>query len=91
MMFMFKFYHGLLPDVFGRMFITNNEVHGHFTRQSSAYHSASFRLEIVRRSIRIQGIRLWNLLSNQVSYDCLPDTYKYHMKKYLINVDFEIF
>ena len=90
MMFMFKFYHGFLPDVFGGMFTTNNEIHEHFTRQSNKYHSMPFRLEIVRRSIRIQGIRLWNTLSNQVSFECLPDTFKYHMKKYLNNNFIEI-
>ena len=61
-LFMFKYYHGLIPDVFGNMFITNAFVHDHFTRQHIKYHSPSWRLEIVRSSIRVQGVHYWNIM-----------------------------
>ena len=88
MMFMYKNHHGLLP-VFEEMFNTNCEFHGHYTRQSNKIHVPSWHLEVMRRSIRVQGTRLWNLLSNKVDYNCTLVTYKYNMKRYLHDCEIE--
>ena len=36
--FMFRYYHGDVPDVFQNFFVLNYDVHGHYTRQSGYYH-----------------------------------------------------
>ena len=84
MLFMFKYFHCMIP-IFEEMFLTNQEIHGHFTRQSNYYHSPSWHLEIKRRSIRVQGVRLWNSLANKINHNCSIQTFKYHIKKYLIS------
>ena len=89
MMFMLKYKRRLLPNVFEGMFVVNNEIHGHYTRQATKFHSATGRLEIVRRSIRVQGVCIWNLLSNRINSDCSPVTFKFRIKKCLISTDFE--
>ena len=61
LIFMQKYHQGVLPNVFeNNMFILNASLHLYNTRQSELYHSPSGRLEIVRRSIRVQGVLLWN-------------------------------
>ena len=84
-MFMFKYYHGLLPKVFENMFTSNTSVHEHYTRQQVKYHSPLWRLEIVRRGIRIQGARFWNYMLDKINYMCSPLTYKFHLKRFLLN------
>ena len=84
-MFMFEYYHGLLPKVFENMFTSNTSVHEHYTRQQVKYHSPIWRLEIVRRGIRIQGARFWNYMLDKINYMCSPLTYKFHLKRFLLN------
>ena len=90
LLFMFKYHRGLLPSVFGNMFNTNASVHEHFTRQSNLFHSNSWRLEIVRRSVRVQGVRYWNLMFGKIDIDCSPVTYKFHLKRFLLVNTLEI-
>ena len=85
LMFMYKYKHGFLPVVFGDMFISNSSIHGHYTRQSNNFHSPYWRLEIVRRSIRVQGVLYWNFMLNNIDYRCSLVTYKYHLKRYLLD------
>ena len=90
LLFMFKHYHGLLPDVFGNMFCINATIHDHFTRQFCLYHTSYWRLEIVRRSIRIQGVRYWNFMYDNIVYECSQATYKINMKRFLIGNTLQI-
>ena len=54
--FMFKRYHHLLPTCFNDMFLFNNELHHYRTRQSKLFHCDKWKLEMVKRSIRIEGV-----------------------------------
>ena len=90
LVFMHKYHHRKLPDVFGNMFIRNSSIHAHFTRQCDLFHSPKWRLEIVRRSIRVQGVILCNLLSDKIDYVCSPASYKCQMKKFLLYNKLEV-
>ena len=89
-MFMFKHFHGLLPDVFGNMFIYNHSIHAYDTRQSDWAHAPAWRLEVVRRSIRVQGVTHWNCMSKKNNYDCSLVAYKCQLKRFLLNNILEI-
>ena len=90
MIFMQKFPHGLLPDVFGNMFVRNVDIHGYYTRQSNKLHSPPRRLEIVRRSIRVQGTQFWNMMMDIIDHECSPASYKCQMKRHLLGNKLEI-
>ena len=90
MIFMQKFRHSLLPDVFGNMFVLNANVHGYYTRQADMIHSPPWRLEIVRRSIRVQGTKFWNMMLGKINHDCSTASYKCQMKRYLLGNNLEI-
>ena len=85
MLFMFKCYHGMLPPVFDGMFILNSSVHVYHTRQSNLYHSPKWRLEVVRRSVRVQGVAIWNMFASKISHECSIATFKHHVKYALLN------
>ena len=84
MMFMFNFKHYLLPQVFNDMFLLNSSVHSHSTRQQNMYHNLPWRLQIRSKSIRIQGTLIWNKLIQNFDYNCSYATFKFHVRKYLL-------
>ena len=86
MMFMFKFNHGLLPDVFGNMFMLSSAInHERFSRHANLLYSQYYRLDIVKQGIRIQGERHWNYMLDKIDIICSPATYKFHLKRFLLN------
>ena len=86
LIFMFKLHYGMLPPVFNEMFALNNTVHSHYTRQAQLYHFPKWKLEVVRRSIRIQGVYVWNSISVQIKHDCSLACFKHHAKYYFMNM-----
>ena len=89
MMFMYKIHFEMFPDIFGDMFVRNSDIHGYNTRQSDNYHVQIWNLEMVRRSIRIQGVHYWNLIHNQINCNVTFVTFKYHVKKFLSENDLQ--
>ena len=50
--FMFRFHHGLLPEIFDSFFTTNYEIHSHDTRSRTHLHPSIFKSELGRKGIR---------------------------------------
>ena len=84
---MYKVHFFQIPDIFRNMFIRNHDVHGYFTRQSDNYHMPTWHLEMVRRSVRNQGVLYWNKIQGKIDCYCEFVTFKYHVKKYLVDID----
>ena len=59
--FMFKAVNGLLPP---NLFITNNNIHSHCTRQHCNLHGIWHNTSIRDSSIRICGVKIWNCLDS---------------------------
>ena len=53
--------------LFRNLFTLNSNVHGHKTRQSSKLHVISHRTNSLAYSIQIYGVRLWNVLSKDIT------------------------
>ena len=68
----------------------NHSIHAYDTRQSDWAHAPAWRLEVVRRSIRVQGVIYWNFMSNKMDYDCSPVAYKCQMKRFLLYNNLDI-
>ena len=81
-LFLFKFYHDLLPDVFANFFVRNGDIHGHNTRNSNC-----FRVPSTHRlnSIRYTGVSLNNYFLDRVNYNCTYLTYKKNLKKHRLH------
>ena len=64
---MYKISNCLLPTVFQNLFTLNSNVHDHKTKQSSKLHVTSHRTNSRAYSIQIYGVRLWNMLSKDIT------------------------
>ena len=58
--FMFRYYHGDVPDVFQNFFVLNSDVHEHYTRQSGYYHVPCVKNNLGKWCIRYRGVVVWN-------------------------------
>ena len=62
--FMFRYYHGDVPDVFQNFFVLNSDVHEHYTRQSGYYHVPCVKNNLGKWCIRYRGVVVWNSILN---------------------------
>ena len=86
-LFMFKYHHGLVPEIFQNFFVHNNTIHSYMTRQSNHMHSFGAHSAQMHRRLRMIGVNFYNYFYGKLNMDCLFVTYKYHLKKYLIDND----
>ena len=73
----------LLPTVFSEL-VLNSNVHDHKTRQSSKLHVISHRTNLRAYSIQIYGVRLWNMLSKDITEVLSLSIFKSKCKQHLI-------
>ena len=82
-LFMFKFYHHLVPNIFDNFYTINSDVHPHFTRQSSLLHVAKAKTKPKLTSIRITGVKTFNFYHDIIDMNCSIITYKKKLKYHL--------
>ena len=66
------------------MFCLNSDVHTYNTRQRHSFHYDKWKLDIMRRTIRIQVVIIWNKVAELIDTDCSPAVFK-HKIKYLLS------
>ena len=86
-LFMFKYHHNCISPVFNDMFIVNNSVHEHFTRQQNHLHVPRFSTNLMARSVRVVGVRIYNNFDIFVSINLLYDSYKHNLKHFILKND----
>ena len=83
--FVYRSMHNLLPMSFCGLFITDSLVHSHVTRQKDQLHVIPHHLNVRRHSIRIYGVKLWNLLSKHLIDSPTYFIFKRRYKSYLLD------
>ena len=85
--FMYRFYHIILPPLFNRYFTRIHDIHDYNTRQASLYYAIpTNRTGYFQKSIRFRGPSIWNeIMKKNVSPDTSIWTFKFHLKKLLLN------
>ena len=86
-LFMYKYYHKLLPSIFDDFFQINADIHAYNTRQRYTYHVPAIRTSFGQRTIRYLGISSHELYSRQLDYKCSIATYKKSLRNYLLTND----
>ena len=66
-LFVLKFRYNLLPKIFDNFFTRNDEVHSHDTRSKQSFRTPFLRLDIGKRSVRANGVRIFNYISQYVT------------------------
>ena len=80
-LFMYKYHHDCLPNVFYDFYVRNNSVHDHQTRQPL------IRTQPLSKTIRVTGVVLYNHFFNLIGLGTSYATYKTHLRKHIINYD----
>ena len=84
--FMYKFANKELPDIFNDTFSKNRVVHDYPTRQAEEFRIPIWHVETKRRSVSVQGALIWNNTPDNIKNSCSLNTFKYTLKKHLIEL-----
>ena len=80
-LFMFKLHHGNVSPVFKPMFTLNCDVHSYSTRQANNYHLPLPKSDLMKRSVRFRGVKIWNQAIRLVDIKCSICTFKFRIKQ----------
>ena len=80
---MYKVHHKRAPETFQNIFTNNNEIHNHRTRGLNKLLVPSYKLEIMKQSIRVKGVYVWNFVCSHVSSTCTIGVFKNNLRKFL--------
>ena len=84
-LFMFKYYHLSLPDIFSQFFTPNEEIHRYDTRQRKEYHAVRVQSSLTNRLIRYTGVKLHNYFHTILDYNCSIHCYKKHLRSHILS------
>ena len=85
--FMFKYWKDDLPPCLQPLFIINFNVHNYRTRNRYKLHIPLARTTIYQNSLIYKGATAWNYITDIISINCSLQTFKYNLKKYLLDND----
>ena len=74
--FMYRYCKGMLPSLFNDIFLLNEAVHSHYTRQSNLFHYFPLNSNVAKFSIKYNGPKIWNNIPT-----CLKELNYYSFKK----------
>ena len=85
-LFMFKFHNGKLPSIFDTLFMRNHQFHSHLTRQANSLHVPVARTQLFQRTVRFEGVTLYNSFYNKFPIESSLTEYKHRLKMYLLYI-----
>ena len=83
---MFKYHHGLLPNIFGNFFVLNNSIHSYGTRQENLMHVPLLKSKQASLTIRNLGVKSYNHFIDLLDLDCSELCYKIQLKNYFLQL-----
>ena len=84
--FMFKFIKSLLPGIFDTMFTRNISVALRRTRQINKLKIPRMKSSLYMKSIKYQGVIVWNDISDKIDHKCSYHSFKQRVKKFLFQM-----
>ena len=82
--FIYKHKQNVFPSLFNYLFHTST--HEYFTRISHRYVAHRYSIELTRRSLRHEGIHFWNTICDTIGICTTVDTFKFCLKRYLLEI-----
>ena len=89
-LFVFKYHHKLLPNIFDSFFALNSSFHSHETRSVSLYRPPRVQSSKAARNLRVMGVRTHNYFESRLNIDCSFLSYKVALRIFLINNEIRI-
>ena len=87
---MYKHVNGLLPEVMKKLYVTNNQIHNHFTRQHHLFHTSKGRTNIYVKSFSNISPRIWNALQTKINVKVSISKFKNITKIFFLENKLEI-
>ena len=81
--FMYKYHHGLLPQIFMNFFTRNQDTHSYRTRNAAKLRTPLFKTQLGTNFIKNTGVNFWNILETNISITNTIGTLKKHLKNYI--------
>lgn len=82
---LYRYHHALLPDIFRGFFVSNDSIHNHNTRQSHLLHVPILKTKQAYSTIRKTGVISYNHYSTLIDLNVSIATYKYHLKRHIMD------
>jgi hypothetical protein len=82
---MFKYNHGLLPDIFTNFFSKNKDHHSHHTKNATKLRIPSSKTHVGSKFITNTGVGFWNHLENIITTNLQIGAFKKLLKNVIIN------
>ena len=84
--FMFLYHHQLLPVSLSNLFVTNNQVHGYYTRNANSYRPHHCGPKNIKQfTILYQGPNIWNSLPFSIKSSNSLHSFKKILNCFLLN------
>ena len=80
---MYKYHHGLLPEIFAHFFTRNQDNHSYRTRNAAKLRNPLFKTQLGTSFIKNTGVNFWNILEMKISTTDTIGTFKKHLKNYI--------
>jgi hypothetical protein len=80
---MYKYHHGLLPNIFMNFFTKNQDTHSYQTRNAAKLRTPLFKTQLGSNFIKNTGVKFWNILETSITISTKIGTFKTHLKKYI--------
>ena len=87
---MYKHVNGLLPEVMNKLYVTNNQIHNHFTRQHHLFHTSKGRINVYAKSFSNISPRIWNALQTKINVNVSISKFKNISKIFFLENKLEI-
>ena len=83
-LFVYKFHHNCLPEIFDNFFIKNRDIHSYNTRQHNLFHVPKKASEWSAIIVKRIGVHCNNYFAKYIAMDCTYVTYKSRLKKHIL-------
>jgi hypothetical protein len=84
-LFMFKFNHGLLPEIFSNFFTKKQFYHSHNTRNANKFKTPLTKTLSATRFIKYTDVASWNFLETSITNTEKIGTFKKLLNIFIIN------
>jgi hypothetical protein len=82
---MFKFSRNMLPKIFDHLSVWNRDMVSRTTRQSNELHVPISRTTAYTKTVKFQGVKIWNGLLKEIDHFCSVHTFKKRLKTFLVS------
>ena len=87
LIFLYKYHHQDLPNVFADFFMTNDTFHEHDARQGKQFRHPLARSNQRSRTMRSTGVKINNYFTNHMGYNGSFVMFKKEVKKFILEND----